>query len=327
MLDAQILSNLNEHLEAFRKPPFHILLVDDQAIIAAAIGQMLKDESDFELHHCDKGVEAIRVASELNPTVILQDLVMPDMDGLQLVQYYQRLPATKDIPIIVLSSKEDGESKSACFEAGANDYLVKLPDKIELLARLRYHNRTRIERLELQLALKELERMSTTDGLTKIANRRHFNQVLEKEWKLGLRQQKPLAIVMMDIDFFKQYNDHYGHQQGDACLIQVATSLQNGLKRPADMVARYGGEEFVAILPDTTLAGSKVIADVLRQRVQDLQLMHEYGTDAACVTISIGVASVLPCAGSDAESLLKAADDALYVAKEEGRNRIHSQQL
>ncbi|MDQ6995549.1 MAG: diguanylate cyclase, partial [Mariprofundaceae bacterium] len=294
MFDIQMIDDLQEQLDALKKPPFHILLVDDQAIIAAAIRNMLNDDPNFELHHCDKGADAIRVASQLNPTVILQDLIMPDMDGLQLVKYYQRIPATQDIPIIVLSSKEDGEVKAQAFEAGANDYLVKLPNKIELLARLRYHSRTRLERMELQLALKELERISTTDGLTKIANRRYFNSSLEKEWKLAQRQKQPLSIAMMDIDFFKQYNDHYGHQAGDDCLLQVAASLKASLKRPADMVARYGGEEFVAIFPNTPIEGAELIADALRQHVQDLQLKHDYATDAGCVTISIGVACMLP---------------------------------
>jgi len=327
MFNMELSSDLNEQLNKLQTPPFHILLVDDQAIIAAAIRNMLKDDTDFELHHCDQGSDAIRVASALNPTVILQDLVMPDMDGLQLVSYYQRIPATQNIPIIVLSSKEDGEIKAQAFEAGANDYLVKLPNKIELLARLRYHNRTRIERMELQLALKELERISTTDGLTQIANRRHFNDSLEKEWKLALRNQQQLSIVLMDIDFFKQYNDHYGHQAGDDCLIQVAASLKSSLKRPSDLIARYGGEEFVAIFPNTPLNGAEILAESLRKHVQDLQLKHEYGTDAGYVTISLGVATVVPNQNLNADDLLKIADDGLYIAKKEGRNRIHSQLL
>jgi len=180
--------------------------------------------------------------------------------------------------------------------------------------------------MELQLTLKELERISTTDGLTKIANRRHFNDSLEKEWKLALRQKKELSIVLMDIDFFKQYNDHYGHQAGDDCLIQVAASLKASLNRPSDLVARYGGEEFVAIFPDTPLEGAEIMAENLRKHVQDLQLKHEYATDAGCVTISIGVATMIPDANGNAEALLKLADDGLYMAKGAGRNRIHSQQ-
>lgn len=327
MFDLQVLSGLSKQLDSLKEPPFHILLVDDQAIIAAAIRNMLKEDAHFELHHCAKGTDAIRVASELQPTVILQDLVMPDMNGLQLVKYYQRIPATQDIPIIVLSSKEDGETKAEAFEAGANDYLVKLPSKIELLARLRYHSRTRIERLELQLALKELERISTTDGLTKIANRRYFNKTLEKEWKLALRKKEPLSIALMDIDFFKQYNDHYGHQAGDDCLIQVAASLQASLNRPTDMVARYGGEEFVAIFPNTGLEGAKTMAETLRQNIQDLHVKHGYATDVGYVTVSIGVATIIPDENNHAEALLKASDDCLYVSKREGRNRIDSKQL
>ena len=327
MNEIEVQESLKSRLQKIKQPPFHILLVDDQKIIAAAIGKMLEDDADFELHHCDKAVSAVRMASSLKPTVILQDLVMPDMDGLQLVEYYQRVPATKDIPIIVLSSKETGETKAEAFEAGANDYLVKLPSKIELQARIRYHSRTRIERMELELTLQELERISTTDALTGIANRRVFNERLEQEWRQGLRQTSMLSIVMMDIDFFKLYNDNYGHQAGDDCLARVAQAIRAVVHRPCDLVARYGGEEFVAILPSTSQEGALLVAERMRETVANLALKHEYATDLGCVTISAGLACAVPCVNQSLEHLLRVADDCLYAAKKAGRNRVETKLL
>jgi len=265
------------------------------------------------------------MANQLRPTVILQDLVMPDMDGLKLVQYYQHLDATKNVPILVLSSREDGESKALAFETGANDYLVKLPNTIELLARLRYHNQTSIERMELHVALKELERISTTDALTNIANRRYFDDLLEKQWRLAMRNRTPISLALIDIDFFKQYNDHYGHQLGDACLTQVAHTLREIPKRPTDLIARYGGEEFVALLPDTPMDGAKKVSEALRQAIEQSNIEHHYSNIEKHLTISIGIATnIAPAATQHIESLLRIADENLYIAKKSGRNRVHS---
>jgi len=318
------ISALQEDLKKLQQPPFHILLVDDQPIIAAAIKQMLQDDQDFELHHCEKGTDAIRMATELKPTVILQDLVMPDMDGFQLVQYYQQLDATKDIPIIVLSSKDEAESKAKAFEKGANDYLVKLPNKIELLARLRYHNRTSIERMELRIALQELARISTTDALTNIANRRSFDDTFASEWKRAIRNKLPLSIALMDIDFFKQYNDNYGHQEGDECLIQVGECLKDNVQRPSDLAARYGGEEFIVLFPETECKGASSIAESLRQKIAELNIKHEFSSAAKHITVSIGVATITPHPDSSPEILLKEADTNLYKAKDSGRNQLHA---
>jgi len=301
--------------------PFRILLVDDQPMIHEALRRMLADADDIELHYCREGTEAVKMASDLHPSVILQDLVMPDIDGLMLVKFYNANEITRDIPVIVLSSKEDAKTKAEAFSVGANDYLVKLPDQIELLARIRYHAKAYAALLERNAALKELKLISITDGLTKLFNRRHFDELFDVEWKRSIREQHAISLIMIDIDHFKQFNDNYGHQAGDDCLVEVAKALQSAAKRPADTAARYGGEEFIVILANTDEKGALTLAENIRQAVVALNIAHDHSSAADHVTVSLGVASEIPSTDSPAERLLKAADQALYQAKEAGRNR------
>jgi len=309
-----------------------VLLVDDQAIIAEGIKRMLADEDDITFHYCQDPGDAIQMASDVKATVILQDLVMPDIDGMTLVRFFRANKDTKNIPIIVLSSKEDPQVKSDAFTNGANDYLVKLPDQIEMLARIRAHSNSYIHQLERDAAFqalremqkqleesnKKLQALSSLDGLTGIANRRQFDESLDKEWRRAARANSPLSLILIDIDFFKPFNDNYGHQAGDDCLIRVAKALQDAIVRPADLIARYGGEEFTAILPDTDAEGAAVVAEHLRAAVDALNITHEHSQATDHVTISLGIADKtdLP----DLESLIQKADKSLYTAKESGRN-------
>jgi len=245
--------------------------------------------------------------------------------------------------VIILSSREDPKDKSHAFETGASDYLVKLPDRIEMIARIRAYSKTyllqlqrdeayaEMQRLQEQLTesnrkLEEnnmiLQRLSTMDGLTGIANRRHFDATLQSEWKMGLREKTPLTIIMIDIDFFKKYNDGYGHQGGDDCLKAVASILNTTISRPGDFIARYGGEEFVVILPRTDAKGAAVIAEQLRANVEKRRIPHAFSSVADHVSISLGIATMQPDTSSSPENLLAKADEALYHAKEAGRNRF-----
>jgi two-component system chemotaxis family response regulator WspR len=209
-----------------------VLLVDDQAMIGEAVRRGLAHEDNIDFHFCADPHQAIAQAIRIKPTVILQDLVMPGLDGLTLVREYRNHPATQDIPIIVLSTKEDPLIKSAAFAAGANDYLVKLPDNIELVARIRYHSRSYMTLLQRDAAYRALrvsqqqlldtnlvlQRLMNSDGLTGLSNRRHFDEYLELEWRRALREQSQLSLLMIDVDYFKTYNDSFGHVEGDeAC--------------------------------------------------------------------------------------------------------------
>jgi two-component system, chemotaxis family, response regulator WspR len=315
-----------------------VLLVDDQPMIAEAVRRALSSQEDIEFHYCQDPSRAIKLAPEINATVILQDLVMPEIDGLMMVRYFRVNKDTAKIPIIVLSTKEDATIKSEAFQLGANDYLVKLPETIELIARIRYHSQayiTQLERDEAFRALEEsreqlaeanrtLQKLSSLDGLTGIANRRTFDETLSKEWNRAVRDQRPLGLIMLDIDFFKLYNDHYGHQGGDDCLKKVARGLEAAINRDADFLARYGGEEFSAILPDTDVQGAFKVAEEMRQSIKSLRIEHVTSKVSDIVSISIGVASMIPQKGTEPEMLIAAADQALYKAKEEGRDRIMS---
>ncbi len=174
---------------------------------------------------------------------------------------------------------------------------------------------------ELQKANKKLQRLASVDGLTQIANRRHFDTTLEKEWRRMIREKNTLSLVLCDIDFFKYYNDNYGHQEGDKCLQKVAQAINSAIKRPADMVARYGGEEFVAILPNTDSKGAEFIAEQIREKVLKLRISHDHSGAAKHVTLSLGVSTATPNQGVAPETLIETADKALYEAKEQGRNR------
>jgi two-component system chemotaxis family response regulator WspR len=312
-----------------------ILLIDDQPMVAEGIKRMLVDEEDMEFHYCQEPAKAIAIACDIQPTIILQDLVLPDIDGMTLVRFYRGNDATKDIPIIVLSSKEDPIVKKEAFQHGANDYLVKLPDKIELIARIRSHAKQYLLQLErnaaffalremqkqLQKTNSELERISSLDGLTGIANRRAFDETLEKEWKRALRENTLLTLILIDIDYFKPYNDSYGHLQGDECLTQVAQALENTATRPTDLLARYGGEEFVLIAPMTNEAGAKQLAEYLQRAVNDLEIEHKFSKVSGHITISQGIVTLMPTESLTITDLIDMADKALYEAKEKGRNQ------
>ncbi len=313
-----------------------ILLVDDQAFVAEAIRRMLADEADIDFHFCADPSQALQRALELHPTLILQDLVMPGVDGLMLVKFYRASSDLRSVPVIVLSSKEQPLDKSAAFGAGATDYLVKLPDRIELLARIRAHARSyqaQKERDAAYQALQELRQqleasnarlrdLSTLDGLTGIANRRRFDEALVEEWRRAHRTKDVISAALIDVDHFKLYNDSCGHQQGDDCLRKVAATLASGAHRAGDVCARYGGEEFVVLMPATPIDGAFEVAERIRRSVEALAIPHPKSSVGPHITISVGVCSLSPQDLNGSAELVAKADVALYRSKHEGRNRV-----
>ena len=261
---------------------------------------------------------------------------MPGLDGLTLVREYRNHPATQNIPIIVLSTKEDPLIKSAAFAAGANDYLVKLPDNIELVARIRYHSRSYTTLLQRDAAYRALrvsqqqlldtnlvlQRLMNSDGLTGLSNRRHFDEYLELEWRRAMREQTQMSLLMIDVDYFKSFNDTFGHLEGDEALRKVASAIREASCRPSDLPARYGGEEFALVLPNTSQGGARLVAEKLRQAVEALKIQHISPTEGCYLTISIGLSTVTPQQGSSCRELISAADKGLYLAKKNGRNRV-----
>ncbi|MDN0085173.1 PleD family two-component system response regulator [Crenobacter sp. SG2305] len=316
--------------------PVMVLLVDDQVMVGEAVRRMLANEPGIDYHFCANPDDALRVARCMRPTVILQDLVMPGIDGLALVQQYRADPTTRDTPVIVLSTKEEPAIKSAAFAQGANDYLVKLPDSIELVARIRYHSRSYLNQLQRDEAYRalresqqkllaanlELQRLTNSDGLTGLANRRYFDEYLNAEWRRARRQQTPFSVLMIDVDNFKLYNDSYGHIAGDIVLKKVADALLNAIGRSTDLVARFGGEEFAILLPNTPSDGAELLAEKARHAVETLAISCVPSDSGQVVTISVGGATLIPDHDDAALNLIEAADLALYEAKRLGKNRV-----
>lgn len=311
-----------------------LLIVDDQPLVTQALLRMLSSENDFVIRIVNHGNLACSEALEFRPTVILQDIVMPGIGGVELIRDYREALPLMDVPIIVLSGVDDAEKKRECFETGANDYLLKLPDKVELLARLRYHSssyRKGVERdnayhllmlsqKQLVVANFELQKLTGLDGLTGIANRREFERRFNTESSRAMRSGEPLSLLMCDVDHFKSINDGFGHVTGDRCLRTVALGIAECL-RSNDLVARFGGEEFIVLLADTDEVGSQVIAERCRQAVQDCELVSDAGAPLS-LTMSIGAATAQGNAAGHYGDLISNADRALYYAKQAGRNRV-----
>lgn len=261
---------------------------------------------------------------------------MPGVDGLSLLAEYRAVRALRDVPIIVLSTKEEPTIKSAAFAAGANDYLVKLPDVIELVARIRYHSRSFTalqQRDEAYRALREsqqqlleanlvLQRLMNSDGLTGLSNRRHFDEYLDMEWRRALREQSELSLLMIDVDHFKSFNDSFGHVAGDEALRKVAESIRVCCSRATDLAARYGGEEFAMILPGTAAGGARLLAEKVRRTVEALAIHHDMPVPGSVLSVSIGVATLTPKTGLASLVLVDMADQGLYQAKNNGRNQV-----
>jgi two-component system, chemotaxis family, response regulator WspR len=313
-----------------------VLLVDDQAMIGEAVRRSLVNEPGFEFRYCAHPDDALKVAEEFSPTVILQDLVMPGVDGLTLVRRYRESPITQNIPVVVLSTKEDPVVKSEAFAAGASDYLIKLPDRIELIARVRHHSKAYIHQVQRDEAYRalhesqrklietnqELQRLTNVDGLTGLSNRRYFNEFSAPQWKLAIREQSPIGILMIDVDNFKKYNDTYGHLAGDEVLKGVGAAMMKSVSRPTDLPARFGGEEFVVLLPASPLESVKTVGERLRANVEELRIPHVASTVCGHVTVSVGGAVTVPRPDDTLLGLIEMADQALYEAKETGKNRV-----
>lgn len=316
--------------------PLMVMLVDDQPFVAELLQRQLTGQPDINFHYCQDPVQAVSTAEKIGPTVILLDFAMPEIDGLTLCHFFRAHPATHDIPIVMLSSTDDPVTKAQAFEAGANDYLVKLPDTIELVARLRYHSAAYISKMQRddayralrasQLKLEELNvkllKLANIDGLTGISNRRSFDERLLDEWSRASRNKQPLSLIMLDVDWFKQYNDKFGHLEGDECLKKIAKVSQDVVSRPGDVVARWGGEEFILLLPETDSSGAKQVSEKLRVEVENLHIPHPDSSVSPYLTVSLGVLTGIPDFNSSADTFIKLVDEALYRAKDAGRNQI-----
>lgn len=300
------------------RPLAKVLIVDDVLDNIQILHEILKQE--YEVFFAMNGVQAIDVAHQVLPDLILLDIMLPDVDGYEVCERLKKDKRTQEIPIIFLTAMTEVEDETRGFAAGAVDYLTKPIRAPIVRARVRTH-------VELKRQRDVLAELSTVDGLTGVRNRRRLDEYLLQEWGRARRTHKPISVILIDIDFFKMFNDHHGHAAGDECLKRVAVALDTAMLRSSDLVARYGGEEFACVLPDTDWQGAMVTATRLMEQVRALNIPHLRSQVADRVTISLGVAATVPWERAVLADLMLVADESLYASKREGRNRISGREL
>ncbi len=324
-----------------------ILVVDDRPDNLELLSTILTSQG-YEVEESDRGKLAIEAAKAGSPDIILLDISMPEIDGFEVCQRLRSDPKTKDIPIIFISALKEATNKTQAFAFGGNDYITKPFQIEEVIARVK--NQLKIQRLQTELKAQnarlkkeirerqiaeaklvelnqKLSRLATLDSLTQIANRHCFDEFFAREWRRAKREQFPLALILSDVDYFKLYNDRFGHNAGDICLQKIARVIAKTVQRPADLVARYGGEEFVVILPQTPAQNALQVAEKIRLEVKKLQIAHPDSLVDDYASLSLGVTCVVPQSQYAQKQLLVTADKALYQAKQKGRDRAILQLL
>ncbi len=291
-----------------------ILIVDDVPDNIRVLSRMLVDDG-HQISAATNGRQALKLAAACAPDLILLDVMMPEMDGYEACAALKADPQLGSIPIIFITALADVEDETRGLELGAVDYITKPFKESIVRVRVRTH-------LELKRQRDILQQLSHFDGLTGIPNRRAFDERLDQEWRRAVRSREPLAAAMIDIDYFKQYNDTRGHLAGDDCLRRVAGTVAEGLTRGGDFVARYGGEEFIGLISGVDGAGLAEVAEKLRAGVEALQIPHGASPASPWVTVSIGAAICRPTPEAPPLSLIESADLHLYAAKRLGRNQV-----
>ncbi len=295
-----------------------LLVVDDQPINIQVLYQIFG--ADYQVFMATSGEQALAMCQKILPDLILLDIVMPEMDGFAVCSQLKAEAETAKIPVIFLTALNDAQQETHGLELGAVDFISKPVNPAVVRARVK-----------TQLILKQqtdlLHQLVFLDGLTGVYNRRYFDQQLEIELARSLRTGEPLSLIMFDIDYFKRYNDHYGHLAGDECLRQIALALKGHLRRPADLLARYGGEEFVCILSETSFEAAMELAIGMEQRVRALQIAHLGSEMSPNVSISLGVTERSGEAACTVATLLAKADQQLYRAKAAGRGRVCGERI
>jgi diguanylate cyclase (GGDEF)-like protein len=274
--------------------------------------QILKD--DYELLVTDNGIAAILMAKEHVPDLIILDIIMPEINGYETLERLKAAPETRDIPVIFITSLDEEADEEKGLSLGAVDYITK-PFSATIV-KLRVNQQIRIAN-----QINIIRRLSMMDHLTGIPNRRFFDRRLHEEWERAIRNGSDIGLMILDVDHFKDYNDTYGHQQGDAALIALSNALSRCLHRPGDFAARWGGEEFAVLLPETDEAGVLHIASVIRMMVEDTIIPNGMGANTR-ITVSIGVNVEHPARNASLDKFISYADASLYRAKRNGRNRV-----
>jgi diguanylate cyclase (GGDEF)-like protein len=291
-----------------------ILIVDDDPSIIMATSKAL--DGLGRIVFATDGVSALKLAESEAPDIILLDVEMPGMNGFDVCKTLQTNDKTANIPIIFITSHNSSGFEEKVFDHGATDFIQKPLNQRVVAARTKAHiaHKQAIDRLQL---------LSLTDSLSGLHNRRAFDEKLAMEWQRAKRSGQPLSLLMLDIDEFKKYNDHFGHVQGDTCIRDFADILFSSIRRPADFIARFGGEEFVIILPETDINGASHLGESIINNIMKQAIPHAPEAKREIVTLSIGCCDISTSTYDSSESLLETADKALYQAKQNGRCCIH----
>ncbi|NEO98190.1 MAG: PleD family two-component system response regulator [Symploca sp. SIO2E9] len=308
--------------------PSRILVVDDDKFTRIMLQQVLEKEG-YQVEAVCNGSECLLAFKRIEPNLVLLDAMMPVLNGFDCCHQLRTISGSDYPPVLMITALEDPISVDRAFEAGATDYITKPIHWPVLRQRVRVF----IEKSQLYQGLGEanrklkeanlkLQQLASTDSLTKLFNRRYFDDYFDREWRRMARERSPLSLIMCDVDFFKVYNDTYGHQAGDNCLKAIAQAISKPVQRPADLVARYGGEELAVILPNTPVGGAAHIAQNIRSRVKALKITHANSSVSEYVTLSQGIACTIPYYKESAQILIAAADRALYRAKAKGRDCV-----
>jgi diguanylate cyclase (GGDEF)-like protein len=309
-----------------------VLIVDDNVTNLKVASEQLK-ANDYEVLTARDGESCLERASLAQPDLVLLDVQMGGIDGFETCRRLKANNLTKNIPVIFMTVLTNVEDKLAGFSAGGVDYVPKPFQVEELLARVNTHVTIYKLQRELQAEIRErkqaeaalrkanleLQRLAVLDELTQIPNRRRFDQYLQAQWEQPASGE--LSLLLCDVDYFKRYNDYYGHQGGDKCLQQVAQAISRNIGHSTDLAARYGGEEFAVILPDTNSAGAVRVAEFIQTELRNMKISHAFSEVSDLVTLSIGIATLKPDATNTPQGLIASADAALYEAKHQGRNR------
>lgn len=296
-----------------------LLVVDDQPINIQVMYRCFA--GDYQVFMATSGEQALSICKSNPPDLLLLDVVMPGLDGFEVCKQLKADETTNHIPVIFVTAHTDPAQETHGLNLGAVDFIAKPVNPDVVRARVKTH-------LTLKFQSDLLRKLVFLDGLTGVFNRRYFDQQVSTEWSRATRNQLPLSVILLDVDYFKRYNDHYGHQAGDDALRTVAHALKTCLRRPADLVARYGGEEFGCILPETTYDDALLIAHALERKVRELALPHADSSVDKVITISVGLATRQGQGQGDAPGdvadLIGLADSLLYQAKHTGRGKVCS---
>lgn len=297
-----------------------ILIVDDMQVNLTILSEILKNK--YHIKIAKSGKKALEIVENSNIDLVLLDIVMPELDGYEVCKILKNSENSKDIPVIFVTANSDACDEEKGFLMGAVDYITKPFNPTTILARVKAHINLHLKQIELEKYILMIEKISITDGLTNVYNRRHFNDIFPKIINSAKRNNELISFLLIDIDHFKQYNDNYGHQMGDEVLIKFADCLKSSLKRVDDMCFRLGGEEFGIIYKSEDKQKAFEFANILKNSIENLKIVHEYNGASNYVTASLGLICKYARDIKNIDEIYKQADDLLYEAKKSGRNIV-----